>query len=339
MSAKTPDIALQCESDLNMNEPWQQLAQRSTGAHSIIRGDSIQSLWSGYGEIFRVQLQGADVDSLIVKHIAPGGKTGHPRGWNTDFAMQRKIHSYEVERYWYDHYNNSCHSSRVAHCYGTYTDGRQSWIIMEDLDASGYPQRFESLDLTGAKVCLQWLARFHASFLQREPKGLWPTGTYWHLDTRPDELQSMPEGKLRQHAAQLDSILNQCRFSTLVHGDAKVANFCFSADGGNVAAVDFQYVGKGCGMKDVAYFIGSCLDEQTCIRLAPQLLDSYFAELAVHCRDTAIDFPALEKEWRDLYPVAWTDFYRFLAGWMPTHRKIHRYTLQLAESAFTLLSR
>jgi len=40
-----------------------------------------------------------------------------------------------------------------------------------------------------------------------------------------------------------------------VHGDAKLANFCFSRDGKKVAAVDFQYVDGGCGMKDLSRII------------------------------------------------------------------------------------
>ena len=171
-----------------------------------------------------------------------------------------------------------------------------------------------------------------------EPKGLWPTGTYWHLETRPDEYKAMPDSKLKSLAPPIDDMLNACRFQTLVHGDAKVANFCFSDDKSSVAMVDFQYVGKGCGMKDVAYFLGSCLDEEACERLAPALLDVYFDELKSHIKDPAIDKESLEEEWRKLYPVAWTDFYRFLAGWMPTHSKIHGYTRKLAEETFRLLS-
>jgi len=121
-----------------------------------------------------------------------------------------------------------------------------------------------------------------------------------------------------------------------VHGDAKVANFCFG-DGG-VAAVDFQYVGCGCGMKDVAYFLGSCLEEDDGEQHAARLLDRYF----VHLSAAIADDPrarAVEAEWRPLYPVAWADFHRFLAGWAPTHHKIHRYTEQLTRLALAQVGR
>ena len=54
---------------------------------------------------------------------------------------------------------------------------------------------------------------------------------------------------------------------------------CFSNDEKTVAAVDFQYVGGGCGMKDTAYFIGSCLDESECERLEDDILNYYFDQL------------------------------------------------------------
>lgn len=70
--------------------------------------------------------------------------------------------------------------------------------------------------------------------------------------TRPDELSAMKPSHLKGAAEAIDSKLNQCKFQTIVHGDAKVANFCFTPDSKSIAAVDFQYVGSGCGMKDVA---------------------------------------------------------------------------------------
>lgn len=83
-------------------------------------------------------------------------------------------------------------------------------------------------------------------------------------------------------------------------------------------------------MKDVAYFLGSCMDENRCQQQAPELLDYYFQCMQEELNDLTLA-REIEKEWRDLFPVAWTDFYRFLAGWMPGHNKINRYTLALAD--------
>ena len=98
--------------------------------------------------------------------------------------------------------------------------------------------------------------------------------------------------------------LKASAFQTLVHGDAKLANFCFSSDGSQVAAVDFQYVGGGCGMKDLAYFVGSCFRDEEAERRESEVLDFYFKEIpaflkrsgpASLCRDE------LETDWRPLY--------------------------------------
>lgn len=163
-----------------------------------------------------------------------------------------------------------------------------------------------------------------------EPEGLWPVGTYWHLETRPDELEAMDDGDLKAAAADIDRKLNECRLKTIVHGDAKLANFCFSTRGQDVAAVDFQYVGGGCGMKDVVYFLGSCMDERECEKRVPALLDHYFTELKRSVKKD-VDSDALEKEWREMFAFAWTDFHRFLLGWMPGHWKINRYSKQLTK--------
>ena len=160
---------------------------------------------------------------------------------------------------------------------------------------------------------------------------MWPVGTYWHLATRPDELDALPDGPLKAAAGEIDRRLTASPFQTLVHGDAKLANFCFSRDGRRAAAVDFQYVGGGCGMKDLAYFVSSCFHEADCEQLAPGILDRYFELLraALLARGSTVDIDALEADWRALYPVAWTDFTRFLQGWSPGHWKLHAYSERL----------
>ena len=93
-------------------------------------------------------------------------------------------------------------------------------------------------------------------------------------------------------------------------------------------------------MKDLAYFISSCLDENESERREPQLLDRYF-ELLANALDRAgkgTDFMALEADWRALYPIAWTDFYRFLQGWSPGHWKLHRYSERLANEVLDSLA-
>lgn len=311
-----------------------------TSASVVKVADRVQSLWSGYGEIRRYRLSGipgevanTELTSVIAKDINPPKTSAHPRGWNTDISHQRKLRSYEVEAQWYQKFAPLCSDEcRVASCYGVSTDGNRQVIVMEDLDGL-YPRRISQPTDAQIKACLNWLACFHAKFLGVRADGLWPIGSYWHLDTRPDEFKVMPEGKLKQSASWLDKQLFECSYQTLVHGDAKIANFCFSHDGLSVAAVDFQYVGAGPGIKDVAYYLGSCMTEQQLMENDTDVLGFYRSSLVDALRDHQPQQPAEEiaDTWLSLYAVAWTDFYRFLAGWMPDHPKTHAYTRKLAE--------
>lgn len=312
-----------------MNAEYQDLILKSCGAVSLRLGAKIQTLWSGYGQIVRVHLEGCERPSVVVKHVQFPTQSDHPGGWNTDLSHTRKVRSYQVETLWYQNYstNRSC---RTPACLASCSHGDERLIVLEDLDVAGFDQRRTSVGNTEMRACLSWLAHFHALFLGREPEGLWPVGTYWHLDTRPDELEAMDDPHLKAAAALIDKILTDCRFKTIVHGDAKLANFCFSKTGAEVAAVDFQYVGGGCGMKDVVYFLGSCMEERECEKKVPPLLDFYFSELE-KAVDKDVDFVGLEKEWREMFAFAWTDFYRFLLGWAPGHWKINRYSKKLSK--------
>lgn len=313
---------------------WDEVILKHSGATRISQIRLIQELWSGYGGVYRLTLEGADPEVMIAKVIAPPDHANHPRGWNTNLSHQRKLKSYEVEKAWYRRWNTLCNAScRTPEIYAIETIKGEQLILMEDLDASGFPIRKDQLNQQGVLLCLAWLANFHATFLNQSPKALWPVGTYWHLNTRPDEYKAMENGPLKRHARDIDRRLNQCEFKTFVHGDAKVANFCFSRDMRSVAAVDFQYVGGGCGMKDVAYFLGSCLNEAQLEKTTNEFLNYYFKQLeaTLKKKNSDISFPALETEWRKLFPYAWADFHRFLTGWMPGHRKINRFSEQMVK--------
>ncbi len=314
-----------------MNDHSMDLIIRATGAASVGSTELIQSLWSGYGQIVRCQLHGAAMSSVVVKHVHWPDENQHPRGWNTNRSHERKVRSYQVETAFYANWAGRCsNGSRLPTCYALETHGDEVFMVMEDLDAAGFPERRNYVSDPDMHACLSWLAHFHATFMNQEPTDLWPVGTYWHLATRPDELAAMDDPKLKGAAAAIDRRLNEAQYKTLVHGDAKLANFCFSKSRHEVAAVDFQYVGGGCGMKDVTYFLGSCLNEDECEAREEELLAYYFQRLGEALQWDQESMQALETEWRELYPVAWTDFFRFLQGWSPGHWKLNSYSRRLA---------
>jgi len=317
-----------------MNNNFQEVAREAAGATEIFHIEDIQTFWSGYGKVIRYGLRGSDRERVVIKHVKLPDQAHHPRGWNTDLSHQRKIKSYDVESAWYRNYADRCDEAcRVPHCLALDESDDEFLMVFENLDASGFPVRKGSVSMAEMQTCLRWLAHFHAIFIGEAPAGLWEVGTYWHLDTRPDELVALEDDGLKAAAQAIDQALRSARYQTLVHGDAKLANFCFSKTGEQVAAVDFQYVGGGCGMKDVAYFIGSCPYEEDCEQYETILLDYYFTQLkqALIERGNNIDPYLVIQEWYRLYPLAWTDFHRFVKGWSPGHWKIHGYSERLAE--------
>ncbi len=323
-----------------MNNAFQIALLKKLKAKDLHEVETIQELWSGYGTIKRYRVDDSKVGSVIVKHVCPPNAARHPRGWSSERAHQRKLQSYQVESAWYREWGHLCGAGcPIPKCYALETHGAEFYIALEDLDASGFPARLDSVSTSELRVCIKWLAHFHATFMGVAPKELWEIGTYWHLDTRPDELEKVQDELLKNSAKSIDQLMNNARYQTIVHGDAKLANFCFAPDGKSVAAVDFQYTGGGCGMKDLSYFIGSCLSSKECAELEESLLDYYFEELtdALRNQKPNLDLEALESEWRALFAPAWADFHRFLKGWSPDHWKLNSYGEKLTREVLESL--
>ena len=310
-------------------EEIDRVVRNLTGSTALRPRGRVQSLWSGYGSIDRIGLEGTDVTSVIVKRVQPG-RGGHPRGWNTDFSHRRKLKSYQVETHWYGRQRERGEPglARMPECIGAKVEGDEVLLVLEDLDAAGFAGRRNSVNRVEWQACVRWLAAFHAENLGVDPDGLWESGTYWHLETRPDELEELDDRPLKEAAAAIDAKLKATPFRGLVHGDAKLANFCFGPDGSEVAAVDFQYVGGGCGMKDLAYFVGSCFRDDEAERREEEVLTFYFTELRTFVERIGRDLcpDRLEADWRPLYRVAWADFHRFMKGWSPGHWKLSDYS-------------
>lgn len=325
-----------------MNNYFKRVVLKATGAKALYKIESIQSLWSGYGEIVRYGLKDSEFNTVVVKHVRLPDQAQHPRGWDTDLSHQRKINSYCVEMAWYRQWSRLCPSAcRVPHCIALDSQKDEMFMVLEDLDGAGFSCRLSQVTEVEIKACLSWLANFHAFFMLKKPDNLWEIGTYWHLATRPDELQTLEDGPLKKVAGTIDQLLTQTTYQTFVHGDAKLANFCFSDDKKRVSAVDFQYVGGGCGMKDVAYLIGSCLNEMQSEQQETVLLDYYFLILkrALEKYHPSIDTETVEQDWRALYPLAWTDFHRFIKGWSPGHWKINSYSERIANEVVASINK
>jgi serine/threonine protein kinase len=294
---------------------------KASRANKVLGIELIQKLWSGYGRLERVQL---DTGSVILKLIKFPSSSDHPRGWNTNLSHERKEKSYRVEMNWYQNHNDcidSAYSPRLLDSGETETG--EKWLLLEDLSNNQFYPRGSIKD-DQVKLCLKWLAKFHAHYLGKKTGDLWQVGTYWHLETRPDELAVLDDTELKNAAKFIDQKLSQAKFQTIVHGDAKLANFLFSET--EVAAVDFQYIGGGVGVKDVAYFLSSIYYEDELDLKAGECLNYYFKEL---------NLPEVEQEWRELYPWAWSDFYRFLKGWSPGHYKLNTYSEKMKDKVLS----
>jgi len=143
-----------------------------TGSHNFVAGELVQSLWSGYGEIRRLNLVGdaaaateaEQSGTLIAKWIDPPSQADHPRGWSTPLSHQRKLTSYQVEKNWYSDFAGLVPAdAAVPTCVGHWQSEARQLLLLSDLDTV-YPLRFESLGQQSAKVY-----------------GLWvPTGTWRH---------------------------------------------------------------------------------------------------------------------------------------------------------------
>jgi len=216
-------------------------------------------------------------------------------------------------------------------------------IILEDL-AVNYPR----LKSNGSKITedecehlLEWMTSFHSHFMSRGDRtfeDLWEKGSYWHLATRAEEWKSMPNGPLKNAAVKIDSELEKCKFKTLIHGDSKLPNFCFGEE--SVGAVDFQYIGPGCGLIDFCYLFIGIVEENDEAEFISRLLDSYFSKLRIKNKLLSWEeLNELENEWRNLLPFVVADYERFLIGWSPgSHWRSTKYSSDLTEKALSLLS-
>ena len=104
-----------------------------------------------------------------------------------------------------------------------YNGDFQRIIILEDLKTSypGLKPNGSKITETECEQLLEWMTSFHSHFMSRDDRTfdeLWEKGSYWHLATRAEEWKSMPNGPLKNAAQKIDSVIQKCKFKTLIHG-------------------------------------------------------------------------------------------------------------------------
>jgi hypothetical protein len=161
------------------------------------------------------------------------------------------------------------------------------------------------------------------------PTGLWDNGCYWHLDTRQQEFDSIPRSwaDVRAAASRVDEVLKGCKadgsisdtHQTLLHGDFKSENLLWDGRG-RCCAYDFQYTGRGLGMRDVAYMLSSSVDVDVLEHSSGEqrLLQHYHAslqkQLGRHGKEAAAKRYSSDVMTAQ-FELCLVDYVRFMAGW------------------------
>jgi hypothetical protein len=334
-------------------------------------------LWAGKGSIYKISLQNVMNNAndhrrgynktkdaattthktcydFVIKYIhsSPPSKT-------LSIGDRRKADSYIVEANFYRNLATSLREEpyhlALPQPYLVEIDGSKKKkgdiiICMSYLDGQDW---YSSITSNAMYLALDWLATFHASHWDSKhgadhldrlvtDVGLQRMGSYWHLDTRPDEHSSMMqrgwEGRLKRAARAIDDCLRRDPMQCLIHGDPKAANIMLLKQSsssrsdpaatvtaaGNTAPsspraafYDFQYCGKGSPTRDLAYFLCTSCDEQD----EADLVGYYHRRMVEHLHqkqksssDSVVFIPTLEHL-NDSMLIAYADLCRFMAGW------------------------
>ena len=300
----------------------------------VVENNSYQ-LWSGCGQILQGCYQGSPV---IIKYSKVPDQIRHSRIRQSDTAKLRKKMSYINE---VNFYNTFKHIDAISHlispCLLGIAKKEENVLILSDFKFRGFSN---TNHVTEKKILavIQWLAKFHAYFLYSNDDFTKQTGGYWHLSTRPDEFIKMDNSRFKESASKFEQLILSNHYLTMIHGDAKLANFAFN-DRERVLGYDFQYVGNGIGLQDLMLFMTSIFSNESCYQYENKILDAYFEAFHLHLSTyfTEIEKHQIEQAWRSLWNVIWADFYRFLLGWKPNHAKITAFMKERAHRAVNAL--
>lgn len=293
--------------------------------YSNVQQRVLGSLWAGYGQLVSVQATNVynKQCSLVIKHFIPPRRR---HDGSEDHC--RKVRSYSVESWFYRGISSRMRERGVLvpELKGVLEEDGVM-IVMSDLCEHGtyYTKRGNQLNLEEGKALLSWLAKFHAVHWRTRdpPQGLWDEGSFWQLGTRREELDDMEEvwvrrGLNRKTAEDIHEAIVKSRFRTVIHGDAKAANFFFYPAGQHdgsllIGGYDFQYSGMATPLRDVAYVMCCSIKGDLVEACEDELLSHYYTELTRALRPDDADEYSME-ELEVMYELCVVDLARFMSG-------------------------
>ncbi len=197
-------------------------------------------------------------------------------------------------------------------------DGQDFAIILEDLAWSEQGDQFSEPTPEQIDLAIEQLARLQAPVwgkvsgsafdsyrrdrerrFDRLPLAF-PVFLETVFDRLGPSLDSEVAAMLERFAGLAGAWARHGEFTTLVHGDYRPDNFMFGIDPSAppLAVVDWQTVGLGVGVTDLAYLLGGALEPERRHAEEPELLDRYRQALA----SQGVDYR--EAECRSEYAIA-----------------------------------
>lgn len=192
---------------------------------------------------------------------------------------------------------------KTAKCYGQAIAGDNTdfTIAMEDISGYRNLDQLTGVGLDDAKVLLNVLADFHASWWNKpalndmasyfQPlnnptynavlpmlwQGGWPAVEQHGMDVVPESVARIGGIWAEKVPWMLENLMTP---TTMCHGDYRADNLMF--DGPDPVAIDFQIVGTGSGIYDVGYFISQSIASDVRAGHDRELVNGYLDRLESH---------------------------------------------------------
>ena len=260
------------------------------------RGLFLRSTSVGAGQVARcLKLELLDGETVVTSSVAKG-----PSSDPTSRATAAAQRLYLRETSFYRDHASQIGTPTPTCYFVDRNDDDDFLIVLEDMSPMSDVDQFGGLTLNQAQAGLSALAELHgptrgdaalhgANWLGGTATELAPLyqavlpGLFTAFLERYDDVltESVRSTVTRLGARLSDFSGYTSPYACVVHGDFRTDNLLFGARGGVVplAVVDWQTVSVSSPLLDVAYFITTSLDDETCARLDATLLEFYLAEM------------------------------------------------------------